>query len=327
MEIILLSDQDVESLVSFEETMQLLEQAFADYQTGKSLVFPVVREVIKKYQGVFGIKSGYLETQEVLGFKAGGFWLNNMNKGLSNHQSAIMLFDPDTGQPRAVLAANFVTKLRTGVLGAISCKYMARPDSETIAIIGAGMQGRNQLEATLKVLPAIRRGYAYDIFPAAAEALARDFSTNGRVVTVAATAEEACRMADIIVTTSSNYKPIVMAEWVKPGTHINAVGTDTRGKQELDPQIFVRADKIVVDNMSQCLYLGECQHAFDAGLITEKSIHAELGEIIRGTKSARQTVAEITVFDTTGVAIQDLVTAGYALQQAVKLNIGVRVKI
>lgn len=327
MDIIVLKDQDVEKLVSFEENVRMIEQAFADYQTGNSHVFPVIREEIAKHQGIFGVKSGYLESQEVLGFKAGGFWLNNKNKGLTNHQSAMVLFDPETGQPRAILAANFVTKLRTGALGAIGCKYLARPDSKTLAIIGAGLQGRNQLEATLKVLPNIKEIYVYDIFPAASEGIAKDFSTGGLKAKAVATAEEACRIADVIVTTTSNYNPIVMADWIKPGTHINAVGTDTRGKQELDPQVFVLADKIVVDNTSQCLYLGECQHAYDAGLITKESIYAEIGEIIRGTKNARQNDQEVTIFDTTGVAIQDLATAGYALKQAVASGIGVRVEI
>lgn len=107
-----------------------------------------------------------------------------------------------------------------------------------------------------------------------------------------------------------------MAPWIRPGTHINAVGTDTRGKQELDPQIFALADKIVVDNINQCRYLGECQQAFDAGIISRETVHAEIGEIIAGRKPGRQQPDEITIFDTTGVAIQDLATAGYALAQA-----------
>ena len=115
-----------------------------------------------------------------------------------------------------------------------------------------------------------------------------------------------------------------MAEWVKAGTHINAIGTDTRGKKELDPQIFPKA-KVVVDNLKQCLYLGECQHAYDLGLITAESIHAEIGEIINGTKPGRMSAQEITVFDTTGVAIQDLATAGYALEEAIKKNKGSRI--
>lgn len=326
-EIIVLSDQDVAGLVSFEENMRLVEQAFADYSDGKSHVFPVVREEIAKHNGIFGIKSGYLETQEVLGFKSGGFWANNKAKGLANHQSVMVLFDPASGQPSALVAANFVTQLRTAALGAIACKYLARPDSRVLAVVGTGQQGRNQLAATLKVLPGVAEIYLYDIHRPAAEALARELADRPQRVRVAADAAEACAAADVIVTATPGRGAVVMAGWIKPGTHVNAVGTDTRGKQELDPGVFTRADKIVVDNSAQCLYLGECQHAYDAGLISKDSLHAEIGEIIRGAKSGRETAGEVTIFDTTGVAIQDLATAGYALDQARLKGAGTRISI
>ncbi|MDR3563988.1 MAG: ornithine cyclodeaminase family protein [Negativicutes bacterium] len=325
-EVIVLNDQQVESLVSFEENLRMIEQAFGDYNLGKSHAFPVVREEIKRHQGIFGIKSGYLETQETLGFKAGGFWKNNNQRGLTSHQSAMVLFNPETGQPCALVAANYVTKVRTAAIGAIGCKYLARPDSKVLTIIGCGQQGRGQLEATLKMLPGIEEIYLYDAYIQAAEALARDMAGLNRKIVVAATAEQACRPADVIVTTTPSYQAVVMADWIKPGTHINAVGTDTRGKQELDPRIFAKA-AIVVDNIGQCLYLGECQHAYDAGIITKESIRAEIGEIINGTKIGRKDATEITVFDTTGVAIQDLATAGYALAEALKKGVGSRVML
>jgi alanine dehydrogenase len=325
-EVIVLDDQQVESLVSFEENVWMIEQAFGDYSRGKSHTFPVVREEIKRHQGIFGIKSGYLETQETLGFKAGGFWKNNNSKGLTSHQSVMVLFNPETGQPCALVAANYVTKVRTAAIGAIGCKYLARPDSRVLAVIGSGQQGRGQLEATLRILPGIEEIRLYDLHAPAAQALARDMAHRPQKIIVAAGAQEACTAADVIVTTTPSYQAVVMADWVKPGTHINAVGTDTRGKQELDPAIFTRAT-IVVDNITQCLYLGECQHAYDAGIIKKESIAAEIGEIVNGTKPGRTNAKEITVFDTTGVAIQDLATAGYAVDEALKKGIGVRVTL
>lgn len=325
-ELIVLNDQEVASLVSFEENMRMIEQAFSDYISNKSFAFPVIRENIKKHGGIFGIKSGYLEEQDVLGFKAGGFWSNNKNVGLPNHQSAIMLFNPATGQPCAIVAANFVTQIRTAAIGAIGCKYLARKESRVLAVIGTGQQGRNQLEAALKVLPNIAEIYLCDsIFPAA-EALARDIAHYPQKIVIATGPEQACRRADIIITATSSFKAIVMAEWVKPGTHINAIGTDTRGKQELDPKIFAHAT-IIVDDMDQCCYLGECQHAVDAGIISRESIYAKLGEITNGTKKGRRASEEITVFDTTGVAIQDLATAGYAYEEAMKKGIGNRITL
>jgi alanine dehydrogenase len=325
-DVVVLNDRDVEELVSFSENLRMIEQAFGDYTLGKSHVFPVVREDIARYKGIFGIKSGYLETQNILGFKAGGFWSNNKSKGLANHQSVIVLFNPETGQPCALVAANFVTQIRTAAIGAIGCKYLARPDSRVLAIIGAGQQGRNQLKAALHMLPSIEEIYLYDIHAPAAAALTRDMSHYPQKIVVASTAEKACSNADVIITATSSHAAIVMAEWVKKGTHINAVGTDTRGKQELDPEIFAKA-VVVVDNIDQSLYLGESQHAFARGIITRESIHAEIGEIINRVKPGRTTREEITLFDTTGVAIQDLATAGYAFEQAMKKGIGSRIAL
>jgi alanine dehydrogenase len=325
-EIIVLNDRDVEDLVSFEDNLRMIEQVFGDYNLGKSHAFPVVREEIKRHKGIFGIKSGYLETNDVLGFKAGGFWADNKTRGLANHQSVIVLFDPETGRTRAFVAANFVTQIRTAAIGAVGCKYLARPDSRILAVIGTGQQGRNQLKAALQVLPGITGINMYDRDQASAEAFAGDIAECPQTITVYADAEKACVGADIIITATSSYAAIVMADWVNSGTHINAIGTDTRGKQELDPVIFQKA-KIVVDNIKQCLYLGECQHAYDAGLITAESIHAEIGEIINGAKPGRLSDREVTVFDTTGVAIQDLATAGYAVEEAIKKNRGGRISL
>ena len=325
-ELIVLNDQEVAELVSFDENLRLIEKAFSDYNRGESYVLPVIREKIEKHNGFFGIKSGYLANQEVLGFKAGGFWADNKDKGLPNHQSAIMLFDPATGQPTAVIAANFVTQIRTAAIGAIGCKQLARPDSKVLALIGAGHQGRNQLEASLKVLPAIKEVWVYDVYRSSAEKVVSDLQSTNYTIRVAETPEQACRAADVIVTATSSFKAIVMDAWVKPGTHINAIGTDTRGKQELDPQIFGRAS-VFVDNLAQCCYLGECQHAVDAGIISREMIRAELGELINQSKPGRTSPDEITIFDTTGVAIQDLATAGYALQEAKKRGLGLRIKL
>ena len=325
-EITVLNDQEVSELVSFDENLRLIELAFSDYSMGKSHAYSVIRESVEKHRGIFGIKSGYIEAQDALGFKAGGFWAGNKEKGLPNHQSVIMLFHPSTGQPRALIAANFVTKIRTAAIGAIGCKYLARPDSRVLTVVGAGQQGRNQLEAALRVMPALEEIYICDLYTASAEALACDMAHHPQKISVSDSIAEACSRSDIIITATSNYKAIVMDEWIKPGTHINAIGTDTRGKQELDPRIFARAT-VVVDDLTQCCYLGECQHAYDAGIISRDSIHAQIGELISGRKKGRLTPTEITVFDTTGVAIQDLATAGYALEEALKKGMGTKINL
>ncbi len=324
--VLVLSDRDVEGLMTFAENMELVEQAFADYSRGESRVFPVVREEIKNHSGIFGIKAGYLERQEALGFKAGGFWAGNKARGLTSHQSVMVLFDPRTGQPCALVAANFVTQIRTAASGAIGCKYLARPDSRVLAVVGCGQQGRNQLAAALKVLPAVETVYLYDVVPAAAAAAAAELAGRPQRAVVAETARQACVGADVIVTAASSYQANVMAEWVRPGTHVNAIGTDTRGKQEVEARLFAAA-KVVVDDSGQAVTIGESQHAFAAGLITRESIHAEIGEVIRGVKPGRTSAGEITIYDATGVAVQDLATAGLAYEQAVKRGLGTWVDI
>jgi len=325
-EIIVLNDQEVAGLVTFEENLRLIEQAFSEYSLGKSHAYPVIRESVEKHGGIFGIKSGYIEAQDALGFKAGGFWPGNKDRGLPNHQSVILLFHPSTGQPRALVAANFVTQIRTAAIGAIGCKYLARTESRVLTLVGAGQQGRNQLAATLKVMPALEEVYICDVYPAAAAELAREFEGYPLKIHWEDSLPQACSNADVIITATSSYKAIVMDEWIKPGTHINAIGTDTRGKQELDPRIFARA-VVVVDDLEQCCYMGECQHAYDAGIISRESVRAQIGEIINGKKTGRSSPLEITVFDTTGVAIQDLATAGYALDEALKKGVGTKIVI
>ena len=324
-EIIVLSDQDVERLVSLHECIPLVEKAFAEYDRGESFVFPVVREPIRKYDGVFGIKSGYLENQDVLGFKAGGFWANNRSAGLPSHQSVILLFDPRTGRPTALVAANYVTQVRTAAIGAIGCKYLARQDSTVLALIGCGQQGRNQLNAALEVLPNIREVRLYDRIPSSSSELAEQSLRRPQQVTAVDSPEKACLGADVIITAASSYSAIIMDDWIKPGTHINAIGTDTRGKQELDPRIFSRA-KAVADHIGQSIYLGECQHAYDGGILPKESV-IELGEVINGSKPGRESAEEITVFATPGVTIQDLATAGYALEKAVALSVGGKITV
>ena len=320
-ELVILSDQDVAGLLTLDKVIPLVEEALIDLAQGSGHLFPVIRETIAKHDGIFGIKAGYLERREALGFKAGGFWKNNARRGLTNHQSTMVLFDPATGRPTAIVAANYITQIRTAAIGAIACRHLARTDSRILALIGTGQQGQNQLKAALHVLPEISEVFLHDAIPSAAEKLAEQLAGRPFTVHVAKSPATACQNADVIITATPSFQAVVMNEWIKPGTHITAVGTDTRGKQELDPVIFSQA-KIVVDNTAQCLFLGECQHAYDAGIIAKDSIHAELGEILSGQKPGRERDDEITVFDTTGVAAQDLITAVHAVSLALNRGIG-----
>lgn len=318
--VLFLSRADVEGLLSFGEAVDVVEKAFTDDAEGRALVFPVVREALKDRDGVFGIKSGYMRSTGHLGLKAGGFWGQRVSKGLPGHQSAIILFSPDDGSPICLMDANYITEARTAAAGAIAARHLARPDSKNVAIIGTGVQGRAQLTGLLEVYE-IGDVSCYDISDASSQKYAAEMRAKGIDVKAVPTAEAAVKGADIIVTATPSREPIVRDQWILPRVHVNAMGADTKGKQELEENILTRA-KIVVDNLSQCLELGECQHAFSKGMISESDIHAELGEITSGKKPGRERDDEITLFDATGVTFQDLATAGLVYERAKSEGIG-----
>lgn len=315
-----ISKDEIASLITLEKIINEIEKGFVGFFKRENVVFPVIREKIEKYEGIFGIKSGYLQKEDTLGFKAGGFWIKNIEKNLPTHQSIILLFDPSTGQAISMMDANIITILRTGAVGAIAAKFLARKNSSKICIIGAGTQGRIQLTALQKMFY-IKQVKVYDKNYNFSKKFAKEFKEKGLNISAERSAEEAVKDADIIVTTTPSEKPIIKEDWIEPSVHINAIGADTVGKQELDPKIFKKA-KIVVDDTSQCIKMGETQHAFTQGIIKKKDIYAELGEIIAGKKAGRESETEITLFDATGLAFQDLITANLVYKLAMRNNVG-----
>jgi len=322
-QILVLSRSQIERLISLKDAISVVEQAFKDFALGKATNFPVIREKIEPFGGFFGVKAGYLSSQGYLGYKGGGFWRSNPKSGLAAHQSVIVLYHPETGLPLAVMDGNYLTVIRTGAAGAIAARYLAKPDSTKVAIIGTGTQANIQLASLLTVLP-VEEICCYGTNPESAQKFAVSWR-NRQIHTIACSAaEEAVQGADIIVTTTPSFQPIILEDWVSPGTHINAIGSDTRGKQEIDHRILGRA-KVVVDSWDQAKELGESQHAFREGLI--KGPYAEIGEIVAQMKPGRENDSEITVFDSTGMAIQDLAVAAHVFQAAQHHRVGICVDL
>lgn len=321
--LLFLSRKNLESMLRLNEVIEAVKQGFLCFHRGEALAYPVVREFLPKYEGIFGIKSGFVETGDYLGFKAGGYWKDNPKKGIPGHQSLIVLYDPETGVPQSVVDGNFITIIRTGAVGAIASTYLARKNSRSAAIIGCGTQGRIQLTA-LRMnfdLPDVR---CYDSVAESSKTYAEAMSIPGSPVKCFKHPEEAVKGSDIVVTTTPSTEPIVIDHWVSKGTHINAMGADTKGKQEIDIKLYQKS-KIVVDDFRQCSELGETQHNLD--FVRTQGIHAQLGEIIAGEKPGRENDDEITLFDATGIAFQDLVTAGLALSLAKEKRIGTWVEL
>ena len=225
----------------------------------------------------------------------------NPQRGLPTIQGVVLLFDAGDGRLLAAYDSMELTARRTAAASALAALHLARADSKSIAICGCGAQARAQLEAIRRVMP-IERLLAWDIERAKAEAFAREHGGE-------AVAE--IPRADIVVTCTSSTKPFLARRHVAPGTFIAAVGADNPHKSEIDPDLFA-ATKVVCDLVSQASVMGDLHHAIDAGKATVRSVHAELGDLVTGRKPGRTDPAEITLFDSTGVAIQDVAAAAFA---------------
>src|SRR5699024_6965354 len=305
-------EDTAQALVDRANAFDAVEKAFAAMAKGEARNFPVIREALGYADALYGFKSGFDASGGVLGLKAGGYWPGNAEQGLTNHQSSVFLFDPDTGRATAMIAGNYLTAARTAAACAISIHHLARPDAKTLGIIGAGHQSQFQLRAAAEQRD-FERVLAWNITPDGLDRLqqiAADIGLEFKVVE----RDELAREADVIVTITSCFEPLLWAKQIQPGTHIACMGTDTVGKQELDPQLVANA-RIFTDEPAQAAQLGECQHAVSAGLLNAEAI-TPIGAVIAGLEKGRTSDQDVTLFDGTGVGLQDLAVASRAVQRA-----------
>jgi ornithine cyclodeaminase len=286
----------------------------------------VVREQLPDTGGIFGIKSAYYQDRGWLGLKAGGFWANNRSQGLPAHQSVILVFDPATGVLSAVVDANVITRLRTGAVGVLAARYLAPPGARAAAMIGCGAQAEIQTRALVLARPDLTEIRCFDLNAASIESYLSSLADLGVPVRPVPAAADAVAGADIVVTTTPSWEPVVRDEDVGADVHISAIGADTKGKQELDPALFKRAT-VVVDSWEQAKEIGESQHAHRLGWLDRGDLHAELGELATGSKPGRGDAGGLTIFDATGIALQDLAAAGLAMELARERGIGATVEI
>ena len=319
--VLILSRADLQELLTLDVMVPAIERAFVAFANGRALTYPVVREQVEGHRGIFGIKSGYLLDEQVLGLKAGGFWLDNPAQGLTAHQSTTILFDPKSGVPTAVMDGNHITTVRTSAVGAIAARTLARPNSSVAAVLGCGVQGTAQAEALCHVLP-IREIRMFDTSAANCRKFAARLSARAEVKVVdAPDARVAVMGADVVVTAVGGRQPVLLSEWVGAGTHVNAFGTDTKGKIEVQTTLFARAT-LIVDDGVQASTLGETQAAVAAGLVPPDGPWTTLGEVLAGRKPGRTRADEITLFDATGLAFQDLTAGHLALTLARARGLG-----
>ncbi|MCK5933670.1 MAG: ornithine cyclodeaminase family protein [Fulvimarina manganoxydans] len=318
---LIVPEREIADLMTREAAFEAVEKVFAAMAAGKATNFPVVREAIGHEDALYGFKGGFDRAGLALGLKAGGYWPNNLQKrGLINHQSTVFLFDPDTGKVKAMVGGNLLTALRTAAASSVSIKHLARKDAKVLGMIGAGHQATFQLRAALEQRPfekVIGWNYHPDMLPNI-EKVAAEAGLPFEAVELDRMGE-----ADVIVSITSAFSPSLMAEHVSEGTHIACMGTDTKGKQEVEAALLAKA-RVFTDEVAQSISIGEAQHAVAEGLISEADI-TTIGAVINGTHPGRSSDSDITLFDGTGVGLQDLAVAAAVVDLAVEKGIAIEV--
>lgn len=296
-----------------DDVLAAVHEAFVLHSRQQGRVFPVIREALAT-GGVFGIKAGDVPAENLLGFKAAGFWPANRAAGGEPHQATILLLDPATGRPVCILDGNAITTARTAAAGALGLRQLARPDSATLCVFGTGVQARAQTDYALRVLPHLRQlryvsstGQPHAAFEAVFD---------GRIaIAHAPDADAAVAASDVVVTATPGRGPLFSAGAVRPGTHISAIGADTRGKRELPDGLLALA-RLVVDDAAQARGIGEAQWAPETPCQT-------LGDLLDGRAVLARSAGDITVLDLTGLALQDLTVARLLYRQALAAGSGI----
>lgn len=326
-EVLILSQEEVQAYLPMGKTIEAVREAYIAFAKGRVELAPVAHLDVKQYNGEVDIKSGYVEDFNLIGTKIASGYYDNHKLGLPPGVAVIVLMDMKTSMPVAIMDGTYITAYRTGAAGAVAASVLARKDSRTVGVIGTGTQGRMQIHALREIfeLEEIR---AWDIDEKGAKKYSNEMRESlGIQVTSSTDLKEVVSGADIVVSVTPSRKPLVKLDWIDEGMHINAIGADGPGKQELEPSIVAKADKVVVDSLSQCRRIGEIQHALGQGLISEDSIHAEIGQILIGEKAGRESEKEITLFDSTGLAAQDIAAAYVVYREAKERGLGITTKL
>lgn len=328
MSIVILTEAELRQCVDLDrESVAQVAAAFAALARGEAIMPPILSLDIAERHGEVDIKTAYLRGFDSFAIKISSGFFDNPMLGLPSLSGMMVLLDAATGRVQAVLLDNgYLTDIRTAAAGAVAAEQLARQDITTVGILGAGLQARLQIEA-LQLVRSFNhlRVWARDSAKAQTYAnhmaAALDFD-----VTVENSAETVVRQSDLVITTTPARSPLIKADWLHPGLHITAMGSDAADKNELEPAVLARADRFICDRRSQSLKLGELHHAVAQGVLSADTPVDELGEVITGTKPGRHSDTDITVCDLTGTGVQDTAIALYAYRQARQRGFGVSIE-
>ena len=325
-DVLVLTRGDVHELLGYDECIAAVEAAFRLHAEGRSLAPGVLG--VPSREGGFHIKAAGLELRRLY-FAAkinANFPSNPARHELPAIQGVIALFDAEDGRPLAVMDSMEVTLRRTAAATAVAAKWLARPDAEAVTICGCGAQGRAQLAALHRVLP-LRKAYAFDAKEDTARVFAKELAASlGIDVEPVSDHAEAVGKSTVCVTCTPSREPFLLRGQVRPGTFVAGVGADSPQKSELDPHLLAAAT-VVTDALDQCEVMGDLHHALEAGVLRREDVHAELADVVTGRKPGRRSPEEITVFDSTGTALEDVAAAAVVYEKAAQSGTGLRIAL
>ncbi|RFZ88396.1 ectoine utilization protein EutC [Shinella sp. WSJ-2] len=320
----ILTEAELRRIVPLDlEAIACVEDAFHALATKAVVMPPILRLDMPEQRAEVDVKTAYVPGLDGFAIKISPGFFNNPAIGLPSTNGLMVLFSTKTGLVQAVLLDNgYLTDVRTAAAGAVAARHLSRQDAGVAAIFGAGMQAKLQLEA-LSLVRRIREARIWARDTAKAEAVASELTLKlGFPIHAKVDGRAAVDGADIIVTTTPSETPLLKAEWLQPGQHVTAMGSDAEHKNEIEPAVITGAGLYVADSLKQTRRLGELHHAIEAGLVTEGMGFPELGEIVAGRKPGRSGPEQITVADLTGTGIQDTAIATLAAARAVAAGAG-----
>ena len=329
MKITILTEAEIRGCIALDgEAISAVADGFTRLAAGEATLPPILRVDVPEHDGEVDVKTAYIRGLDSFAIKIASGFFENYRLGLPTGSGMMVIVSAKTGVPEAVLLDNgYLTDVRTGAAGALAARHLARNEIETAGVIGSGMQARYQMMG-LRQVRDFRRLMVYGIVPEQVERYAAEMAPRlGVEVVKAEDAGTVVRNSDVVVTCTPSRQPYLKAEWLHPGLHITAMGSDSEKKQELHADALGRANVLVCDRKSQCFRLGELHHGLEEGVISRDDDIIELGELTSGQKPGRRSDDEITICDLTGVGVQDTAIALLAYRKAMEKGLGLQIEV
>jgi ornithine cyclodeaminase/alanine dehydrogenase len=331
-----LCKEETEKILKMKDVIPAIESAYSQKAAENAKIFDWVFHEFNPGVADMDIKSGWLKNEGIYGLKLVSWFSENRKINLPDIIGVIMVFDDKTGKPIGLVDGAHITGMRTGASGAIGAKYLARKNSETLLMVGTGHISKFEIAATLIAVPTIKKVLIHDprnhegaltLASKIKDILKNEFEIEKELEIIAeSNLENAVKESDIIITATPSREPMIKKEWVKAGTHFSCIGADMPGKEEIDYNIFEGA-RVFVDDLKQCMHMGELEIPIKKGVIKPEDVAGEIGDIINDRFAGRLNDEQITIYDATGTALLDLITAQLAFKKAEEQNIGVNVNL